>query len=51
MKPITEATDETPSVEHRLKCHECSQTFKLKSHLVMHEIAHEQCGKYTKLSQ
>jgi transposase-like protein len=51
VKPITEATDETPSVGHRLKCQECSQTFKLKSQLVMHEIAHEQCGRYTKRSQ
>jgi hypothetical protein len=36
----------TPVVEHEYKCEECSETFELKSHLVMHEISHEQYRRY-----
>jgi hypothetical protein len=36
----------TPPVEYEFKCQECSETFELKSHLVMHEISHEQYRRY-----
>jgi hypothetical protein len=39
----------TPAVEHEFKCQECSETFELKSHLVMHEISHEQYRRYKAL--
>lgn len=32
--------------ERRFQCQECSETFELKSHLVMHEIGHEKYRKY-----
>jgi len=32
--------------EHRFHCQECSETFELKSRLVMHEIGHEKYRKY-----
>lgn len=51
MKPTTEASCKTPSVERRFKCQGYSKTFKPKSHLLLYEIAHEQYGRYTKWSQ
>jgi 5-methylcytosine-specific restriction endonuclease McrA len=46
MKPTTETSYETPSVEHRFQ--EYSQTSKPKSHLLIREAAH---GRYIKWSK
>jgi DNA-directed RNA polymerase subunit RPC12/RpoP len=46
MKPKIARCYETPSIEHRFKCQECSATFELKSYLVNHEISHEQYRRY-----
>jgi hypothetical protein len=51
MKPMTEASYETPSVEHSFKCQGYSKTSKPKSHILIYEIDHEQYGRYTKWSQ
>jgi hypothetical protein len=45
-KPMTAPLYAAVRAEHRFKCQECSETFELKSHLVMHEIAHEQYRRY-----
>lgn len=48
MKPTTEDSYETPSVEHTFKCQEYSQAVKPKSHLLIREIAH---GRYIRWSK
>jgi hypothetical protein len=45
-KPVTAPSYAAVPVKHQFKCLECSETFELKSHLVMHEIGHEQYRRY-----
>jgi len=45
-KPVTAPLYAAVSPENRFQCQECSETFELKSHLVMHEIGHEKYRKY-----
>lgn len=44
--PVITPSYVAPVVEHEFKCQECNETFELKSHLVMHEISHEQYRRY-----
>ncbi|PSN36615.1 hypothetical protein C0J52_10447 [Blattella germanica] len=36
-----------PLADHPYKCSECGESFEVRSHLVMHELGHEQYRKYT----
>jgi transposase-like protein len=38
---------ETSSEKHRFRCQECDETFELRSCLVMHEMSHEWCKRYS----
>jgi transposase-like protein len=37
---------DTSPEEHNFRCQECSETFELKSRLIMHEISHDWCKRY-----
>jgi predicted nucleic acid-binding Zn ribbon protein len=45
-KSMTAPSYTAVPAEHRFKCQECSETFELNSHFVMHEIGHEQYRRY-----
>jgi len=45
-KPVTAPSYAAVPPQRRFQCQECSETFELKSHLVMHEIGHEKYRKY-----
>lgn len=45
-KPMTAPSYAAVPPERRFHCQECSETFELKSHLVMHEISHEKYRRY-----
>jgi hypothetical protein len=51
VKPMTVPSYMAPAVQHQFRCGECSETFELKSRLVMHEISHEQFRRYSSLSR